>query len=219
MTAHPKIYLVHALRVSMPPVEAQFKTDWPQARQAHLLEDSLYADFLRDGVLTPDMIGRFRALGHYCVSAGADAILFTGSAFGPAVEAVSREQRIPVLKPNEALYDEMIAHGGRIALLATFAPTLPAMMAELDVCAAAAGVSVDVTPYLVQGALDALLGGRPDVHDRLIIEAAERHAQFDAVAFGQISMMPALLRARTLMPVPVLGTADSAIRKLRTLLA
>jgi len=128
----PKIYLVHAGIISMEPIAETFRTDWPEARVAHLLEDSLSVDFNRAKVLTDSMIQRFRKLGDYCVAAGADAILFTCSMFGRAIDAVKEDQRIPVLKPNEAVYDEMMKQTGRIVLLSTFEPSLRSMMAEIE---------------------------------------------------------------------------------------
>ena len=219
MNEQPKIYLVHALDVSMAPVEASFRAQWPEARIAHLLENSLFADFGRDGKLTDAMIERFRLIGRYCAFAGADAILFTCSAFGPAIEAVKRDQPFPVLKPNEALYDDMLAVRGRIALLATFQPSLPSMMAEIESHARAHGVSLQVEPHLAEGALDALLANRPEEHNRIIAETAARFEGYAAVAFAQFSMAPAREVAKSLIRVPIMTTPDSAIAKLKRLIA
>lgn len=219
MIEQPKIYLVHAQRVSMDPVEASFRSQWPEARLAHLLEDSLYSDSLRDGCLTEPMIERFRTLGHYCADAGADAILFTCSAFGRAIDAVKRDHSIPVLKPNEAMYDDLMTKRGRIALLATFVPTLPSMMAEIEEHMRATGVRLQVDAHLVEGALDALLNNRPEEHNRLIVEAAGAFADHDAIAFGQFSMAPAQELAQARVRTPILTTPDSAIRKLKALMA
>ena len=219
MIAQPKIYLVHALEVSMAPVQASFRTDWPRARPAHLLDNSLFADFGVDGCLTEAMIERFRMIGRYCAAARADAILFTCSAFGRAIEAVKRDQSIPVLKPNEALYDDLFTRRGRIALLATFGPTLPSMMAEIAEHARAHGVQVQVETHLVAGALDALLAGHADLHHKLIAEAAAGFGGHDAIAFAQFSMAPAKALAQALVDVPILTTPDSAVAKLKSLLA
>ena len=219
MSDSPRIYLVHALAISMPPIVDSFHQDWPQAQLANLLDDSLFADFGRDGQLTGAMIERFRSLGRYCAGAGADAIVFTCSAFGPAIDAVKRDQSIPVLKPNEALYDDLATRGGRIALLATFAPTLPAMLTEIDAHARLQGHRPQIETCLVEGALDALRAGRQDEHNRLIADAAVRFAEHDAVAFAQMSMASAQPLAQARLRVPVMTTPDSTIRALKAIMA
>src|SRR5882724_1560910 len=126
-----RITLIHALKHSIVPVEAAFAKLWPQARLMNLLDDSLSADLARDGQLTEAMTERFLKLGRYAAGTGADAILFTCSAFGPCIEAVARAHApMPVLKPNEAMIEQAVARGHRIGLLSTFAPTLASMPAE-----------------------------------------------------------------------------------------
>jgi len=126
-----RITLIHALKHSIAPIEASFARLWPDARLMNLLDDSLSADLARDGRLTDAMTGRFLSLGRYAASTGADAILFTCSAFGPCIEAVAREHApMPVLKPNEAMIEQAAARGHRIGLLSTFAPTLASMPRE-----------------------------------------------------------------------------------------
>ncbi len=138
-----RIALIHALKHSIAPIEDAFARLWPTARLANLLDDSLAADLARDGALTPAMTGRFLTLARYARASGADAILFTCSAFGPCIEACARELApLPVLKPNQAMIEDALAlvgaggsadgragggTDGRIGLLASFAPTL-----ELD---------------------------------------------------------------------------------------
>jgi len=75
-----RIALIHALKHSIAPIEAAFATHWPDARLMNLLDDSLSADLARDGRLTFAMTERFRAIGSYVTSTGADAMLFTCSA-------------------------------------------------------------------------------------------------------------------------------------------
>src|SRR5258708_32207108 len=90
-----------------------------------MLNDSLSADLDRDGHLTVAMTERFLILGRYAASTGADAILFTCSAFGPCIEAVAREHApMPVLKPSEAMVEQAAARRDRIGPLSTFPPPL-----------------------------------------------------------------------------------------------
>src|ERR1700675_257169 len=123
-----RITLVHALKHSIAPIEASFGRLWPDANLMNLLDDSLSADVAREGRLTVAMTERFLLLGRYAALTGADAILFTCSAFGPCIEAVARQQApMPALKPNEAMIEQAVARGDRIGLLSTFAPTLASM--------------------------------------------------------------------------------------------
>ena len=85
-----RIALIHALKHSLVPIEASFARLWPDASLMNLLDDSLSADVAREGRLTAAMTDRFLSLGRYAASTGADAILFTCSAFGPCIEAVAR---------------------------------------------------------------------------------------------------------------------------------
>src|SRR3954469_21968698 len=206
------IALIHALKHSIVPVEASFAKLWPEAGLMNLLDDSLSADVARDGRLTDAMTARFLALGRYAVGTGADAILFTCSAFGPCIEAVAREHaRLPVLKPNEAMVEQAAAQGRRIGLLATFAPTLASMPPEFP-------SSVEVVPKLAEGALAALDRGDRAGHDRLVAEASHSLRDCDLIALAQYSMAPAASLVAEASGRPVLTTPDSAVQKLKELL-
>lgn len=208
-----RIALIHALKHSIAPIEAAFATAWPQARLMNLLDDSLSADLARDGHLSDRMTERFLALGRYAFGTGADAILFTCSAFGPCIEAVARANAPkPVLKPNEAMIEQAIARGCRIGLLSTFAPTLASMPAEFP-------TSLEIVPKLAEGALAALDRGERERHDELVVEAAQDLRGCDVIALAQYSMAPAAPLVAEVTGRPVLTTPDSAVAKLKTLLA
>jgi Asp/Glu/hydantoin racemase len=178
-----------------------------------LLDDSLSADLARDGRLTEAMTGRFLSIGRYAVSTGADAILFTCSAFGPCIEAVAHEHvRIPVLKPNAAMIEQAAARGRKIGLLSTFAPTLASMPPEFP-------RAIEVVPKLATGALAALDRGDRAEHDRLVAEASRELRGCDLIALAQYSMAPAAAMVAEASGLPVLTTPDSAVLKLKELLA
>ena len=208
-----RIAIIHALRHSPPPIEAAFKRLWPQAELMNVLDDSLSADLARDRVLTPRMTERFLTLGRYAVGTGADAILFSCSAFGPCIEAVARELApLPVLKPNEAMIDEAVAVGGTIGLLATFAPTLASMPPEFP-------SSAKLVACLAEGALAALDRGDATEHDRCVAAAARTLAHCDVIALAQFSLSRSADVVAKATGRPVLTTPESAVRKLKRLLA
>src|SRR3954465_6849358 len=208
-----RITLVHALKHSIVPIEASFARLWPEARLMNLLDDSLSADLARDGGLTDAMTERFLRLGRYAAGTGADAILFTCSAFGPCIEAVARAHApMPVLKPNEAMIEQAAAKGRRIGLLATFAPTLASMPGEFP-------GTVEIVPKLAAGALAALDRGERAEHDRLVAEASRELRDCDLIALAQYSMAPAAALVAEVSGRPVLTTPDSAVQKLKQLLS
>jgi hypothetical protein len=208
----PRIALIHALAHSPGPINEALARDWPQAERMNLLDDSLSADLARSGRLDERMTQRFLALADYAVGAGAHAILFTCSAFGPCIEAVSRRHApLPVLKPNEAMIDEAVALGVPIGLVATFGPTLQSMPSEFPAASAP-------RLALAEGALDALNAARLDDHDERVARAARTLVEqgCGAIALAQFSMARATPRVRERCGgVPVLTTVDSAVRALR----
>ena len=212
-----RIALIHALAHSPAPINAALARDWPEAERMNLLDDSLSADLARAGRLDAAMTRRFLALADYCVDQGAQAILFTCSAFGPCIDAVqARHPGLPVLKPNEAMIEEALAlagqRGGRIGLVASFAPTLQSMPTEFPtgqapLCA------------LAQGAMDALDAGDLAAHDDAALAAAQGLAAqgCSVIALAQFSLARAAPRVAGGTGLPVLTTVDSAVRKLRRL--
>ena len=218
----PRIALIHALEESVLPARSAFTAHWPQARAFDLLDTSLATDLAARGSLDQAMTERFLTLGRYAAAsegtAGpAKAILFTCSAFGPAIDAVKRALPIPVLRPNESAFAEALALGGRIGLIVTFAPSLPALTQELNEMA---GQPVDVTGIVVEGALAALKAGDGATHDRLAAEAAARLTGIDTLILGQFSLARAKPAIEAATGLRVVTTPEAAIRGLkRALLA
>lgn len=216
----PRIALIHALAESMQPAHAAFERQWPEAVLFDLLDTSLARDLALAGRIEPRMIERFLALGRYAAGAAGEggrtaAILFTCSAFQPAIDAVKQALDMPVLRPNEAAFDQALMLGGRVGLLVTFPPSLPALETELRQMARERGVEISITGQVVEGALDALRTGDARRHDELVAMAAARMPMTESLVLGQFSLARAAAaiaprQGRTLLITPL-----SAVDKLR----
>lgn len=196
------IFLIHAMRASIPPIEEAFTRLWPAMPLSHLLDDSLPGDLVKAGRLDDDMTERFLALARYAAARKPAAILFTCSAFGPCIEACAAElAHLPVLKPNEAMIEEVRALGGPVGLLANFPPTLASMPPEFAVLAP----ELELRPRLIEG-----------TH---AVEAAAKMTDCATFALAQFSLAHTAPAVAAATGRPVVTTPDSAVRKLKRLLA
>lgn len=214
-----RIVLIHAVQVAMDPVEQAFRSHWPEAERVNLLEDSLSVDRGLSPDLTPQMFDRFQRLGAYARTIGADGVLFTCSAFGEAIEAVARELPMPVLKPNEAMFEEALEKGSRIGLIATFERSVPMLEAEMRELASARGKEVVLRAACEPRAMAALQAGDPATHNALMAEAATKLADCDAILLAQFSTSIAAAAVAARVPCPVLTSPLSAVAKMKRALA
>ena len=222
MTVAPRIALIHALRDSLVPIWDAFSSSWPDARTFNLLDDSLSADLAQEGELTDSIVERFLTLGRYAANAGArgektDAILFTCSAFGPAIAAVKKDLNIPVLSPNEEAFEEALNIGGKVGLIVTFPPSESALATELEDSAATQGHELNLVTTVADGALAALQSGDETTHDELIAEAAAKMGEVSCVVLGQFSMARAAPEVKKRVGIPVITTPVAAVSRLRSM--
>jgi Asp/Glu/hydantoin racemase len=214
-----RIALIHAVTVAMAPVHEAFARLWPVAECTDLLDTALSLDRERDGELTAAMTCRIGMLADYAAGTGAAGILFTCSAFGEAIEAAAAASSIPVLKPNEAMFEAALRAGRRIGMLATFAPSVAGMEEEFRQLAARCGVPATIETICVDGAMPALRAGDGAAHDRLIADAAPHLAGCDAVLLAHFSTARAEAAVRGAVSCPVLTAPGAAVEALKSRVA
>jgi Asp/Glu/hydantoin racemase len=219
-----RVALIHALRESIDPIRTAFERLWPEAQTFNLLDDSLAPAVRHAGSVTPEIHERFLSLANYALGAGdgsgpMDAILFTCSAFGPAIETVQRALPLPVLKPNEAAFEAALQKGRRIGVLVSFEPSLAPLLHELETLAARRGQPVECRGIYVPHALQSLQSGHIAEHDATIAAAASGLADLDVLVLGQFSMARARQYMAPALRDKVLTTPESAVLQLRNVLA
>jgi Asp/Glu/hydantoin racemase len=214
----PRIVLFHATPVAMDPVKAAMASLWPEAEAVNLLDDGLTIDRTKEGdELSEALIERFVDFGRYAQRIGADGILITCSAFGPAIDRMQEELALPILRPNEAMFREAIAAGDRIGMLATFAPSVATMEEEFRQFAAEAGAAATLETIVVPEAIDLLRAGDAEAHNRLVAEMAPRFAGHDAIMLAHFSTSRAADSVRGVVDVPVLAAPEAAVTRMKAL--
>ncbi len=213
--ATKRIGLIHSVIPAIAAVESALREHWPEAQAASLYDESLYIDLAPDRSLTPAHFDRIARLLRYSAGCGADAILVTGSLFGPAVVAARDELDIPVLTSFDGLIDRAFALGNNFTMLATDPGTNRMLAAELNRRAEADGRAVSFEAHHIPGATECLSQGDQAGHDRLVVEQAERAAPGDAILLGQFSMGPTRSLVQARVDCPVLDAAEAAVHKLK----
>lgn len=156
---------------------------------------------------------RFLKLSRYALDIGAEGILFTCSAFGSAIDNVAHIlEPVPVLKPNEAMFEAALNVGKNIAMVVTFEPAVAEMEAEFQDMAKGAAV---LTTVIAKGATDALRAGDANTHDRKVCEAARELSGYDAIMLAHFSTARTQNSVSIQVGTPVLSSPTSAVASLR----
>lgn len=212
MTAPRRVALLHTGAVVIQPVGDLMRGLVPDATTVNYLDDRIVAD-LGDPSRAASVPERITDLVSAAKSAGAEAVMLTCSSISGLAAEVSRVVGIPVLRIDEAMADEAVRTGTRVAVLATLPTTCAPTIALIQERAALAGRSPEVGSVVIDGAFAAVSGGDRPAHDRLVGEAIVREAaDADVIVLAQASMASAA--ATVSVGVPVLTSLESGVRRL-----
>ena len=214
----PKIALIHATRLAIAPIENTFKDLWPSANIFNLLDEGLLKDI--DLLSSQQMNQRFRSLANYAVSTGCEAILFTCSVFGDAIDSVKEALALPVYKPNEAMIESIyqLAQEKKelaIVVMGTAQLSVDSLSHEIDEWANNHHVSIKIKKYAVDQAFELLCKGQADVHDALIVEAVQKNQSINLIVFTQFSMASASQRCSQVSSVPIFSAPVIAVQTIQ----
>ena len=213
-----RIALIHATVVSMDPTEQAFSELWPEADTFHLLDSSLSTDRAAAGELTDDLSQRIIGMADYAVERGVDGVLYCCSAFGPAIEAATDKSPVPVLKPNEAMFESALDVGGDLVMLVTFEGSIASMEQEFVEMKTARGSDASLRTVFVEGAREAIDRGDAETHNHLIAEAAADVGACSAVLLAHFSMDRARADVAASVSVPVLSPPSESVTQLSKVL-
>lgn len=181
--------LLHTTAVTVGPLSALAKERLPGVRVVSVLDDSLLADVIAAGEVTPEVERRLRAYVEQMVVTRADAVLSCCSSIGEAIERIATSAPVSVWRIDEAMAEEAAARGRRVAVLATVETTLGPTARLVQRKALEIGRPIDLEATCVPGAYAALASGRAEEHDQRVTAAlADAIARCDVVVLAQASM-------------------------------
>lgn len=215
----PTLALLHTTSATVPLMRELAPRALPGVRVVNILDDSLLADVMEAGQVTPPVEERLRAYVEQAHVLGATALLCCCSSIGEAIEAIAPTAPLPVWRIDEAMAEEAVARGPRVAVLATVEATMTPTVRLIERTAHAAGRQVSVTPTLIEGAFAALAAGDAADHDARVTRALEELTRTcDAVVLAQASTAR-VAAALPAYPLPILTSPVPGLRRARERLA
>jgi len=213
------VVVVHTGPATVQPIKQQFQQILPDVRVVNIMDDSLLNDVMAAGHLTEAVTGRIFSYMQLGQQMGAVALLNACSSVGEAASAARPAISIPLIKIDDVMAERAVVTGSRIGVVATVKTTLEPTVRLIRAKAAAAGKSIDVTEALAEGAFQALLDGKSEVHDEIVKRTIESLAdKVDVIVLAQVSMAR-LVPTLTGMKVPVLSSPQSGVEAVRDALA
>jgi Asp/Glu/hydantoin racemase len=182
----------------------------------NISDDSLIQNTIERDKLTADTS---RRVVNYVVSAaeaGADFILVTCSSIGPAVETAAMLVDVPVLRVDQPMADKAVQMGDKIGVIATLSTTLEPTSDLVCRRADLAGKEIELKSRLCEGAFDALMSGKPELHDAAVASALKAFSQqVDVILLAQASMARVVDQLSDVdKKVPILASPELAVQHL-----
>ena len=186
----PRVALVSSTRAVFGPMEAAFREVFPEAQILHLLDETLIEDFRREGGLSPHSRRKALQMALTAQEAGVDGILVTCSTLSPSVDDLRPFVKIPIVKIDEPVIEEVVQKADTVGLLATAETVLRSVEPLVEKKAVDLGRKISIQRF-IKGDIWPLLQKDPAAFYRAIGEVAARAArECDAVILTQVSIAP-----------------------------
>ncbi len=214
-----KVAIIHTSFVSVNDLKALCAKLIPEVQVINIVDDSLLPEVKANGSITPGIVKRVCTYAIQAQEQGVDLILNQCSSVGEAVDVARKMLRIPYLKVDDAMAEQAVEIGNKIAVVATVASTMGPSTRLIARAAEKINKQVVITECLVDGALDVLMQeGGAEKHNKMVLQAIEKIAeQHDVIVLAQGSMivlLPELAHIKT----PILTSPQLGIQRAREIL-
>jgi Asp/Glu/hydantoin racemase len=215
----PTVVAIYTGQGLMERIQPIFKQELPDCRLVNIMDDSLIADVIRAGQVTPAITRRLMLYYRNAEEIGADFILNTCSSVGEVVDLAALLIDKPIVKIDQAMAYEAVSQYATIGVIATLPTTLEPTKRLLYKEAGKLGKSINVIDGLAMGAYQALVAGKPEEHDRLIVEAVIKVAEkSDVIVLAQGSMMRMEQTLREITGKPVFSSPHLGVLSVKRLI-
>lgn len=214
-----KIIIVETSAVSSKELKELIGEFIPEAVVQEIIDSSLIDEVVENNGVTPFVRHRMSAYFRFAEEMGADVILNQCSSVGEVAAWAQKTCSVPIVSIDKGMAVKAVESGRKIGLVATVATTVEPSCRNILRTAKEQGKEIELTPYLVDGAMDFLIKkGDVETHNKMVIGAVEKAAEEnDAVVLAQGSMT-VLLPYLTHIEKPVFSSPRLGIEYLKSVI-
>lgn len=213
------VVAVYTTHILVENIKQLFADIVPDCRLINIIDDSLIDDVANAGQITGSVARRMLDYYRAAEEAGADIILNTCPSVDHVADIGRRIAKVPIIKIDDAMTAQAVEMGETIGIIATSPVMLSPTVRLTRRQAEKADKDVKIIKSFASNAFQAMLAGRPDEHDALILRAAKAIAgQVDVIvlAEGPMAKLVDTLAAET--GKPVLASPRLAVEAVRDML-
>jgi Asp/Glu/hydantoin racemase len=216
------VSFIHTSPAAIPPIADYFRDHASDLEITNLLDDGILRFFA--GQREADAESRLAEL--LCAARDAynsELAMVTCSAVTrQMIRRLADATGLPIVKIDDALAKQVVLAGTRIGVIVTFPPTQAVIAKLLRDMAKENGRQVELTIKLIPEAYEALLGGKLERHDELLLAGIAELGKepLDEIVLAQVSMARVLSKIPALgLPMPVLSSLPAGLTTIRESLA
>ena len=214
-----KIAIIHTSFVIVEEIGKLFNKMIPEAKLVHIVDDSLLPEILEENKITRKVIRRLLSYFKAAEDTGADVIFNVCSTVGEVADMAREIIDTPIIKIDEKMAEEAVIRGSKIGVAATLHSTMDPTCRLIEKKATQAEKKVTIEKTLCPGAYKALISGKKDEHDRIVMDYVKELAdRVEVIVFAQSTMARLLDDMEDDLAEMILTSPERGVRQVREVL-
>lgn len=187
---HPHVTILQTSFAKRDDTVAFLQEKVPGVKVEFITDSTILADVRKNGGPTKEVFERMKLYAKAAEISGADLIINSCSTVGEVADAYAKEVKIPVLKVEEPMCREAAALGTKFAIIGTVETSMGPVARIIEKLGREEGKTMDCRLFVQNAAWDALVAGKPEEHNRILLENIRKldAEGYDAIVMSQVSM-------------------------------
>ncbi len=214
------IALIHTTKIVIEPIQKLFAQIIPEVKTFHLLDEGILEILFKKRYINSQVNRRVCNLVFSAEEAGADLIMLTCSSISPCADIAGKMVNVPLLKIDEVMVNAAVDKGGTVGVVASSKTTLQPTRIFIEKVAREKEKKVSIKTYLCEEALKAILAGKSDKHDEIILKKINEISQkVDVIVLAQASLARLVQKIdKKIVKIPVLSSPRMAVENIKKIL-